>query len=45
MEAYFKVQMFQMHLTIDENNYHQPEIHNFDAIVALSRNEFSFGYV
>jgi len=27
--AYFKIQMFQMHLTIDENNSHQPESHNF----------------
>ena len=44
IEEYFKVQMFQMHLTIDENNSHQSEIHNFDAIVALSRDEFSFGY-
>jgi len=33
--------MFQMHLTVDENNYHQSEIHNFDAIVALSRDVFS----
>ena len=44
IKEYFKVQMFQMHLTIDENNSHQSEIHNFDAIVALSRDEFSFGY-
>ena len=39
-EEYFKVQMFQMHLTIDENNSHQSEIHNFEAIVALSKTSF-----
>ena len=32
--------MFQMHLTIDENNSHQSEIHNFEAIVALSKTSF-----
>ena len=41
---YFKVQMFQVHLEIYENNSHQSEIHNFDTIVALSCDEFSFGY-